>query len=452
MQSENEIDFSLHPDEQHAPNVSPPSGSPTVGLPEPEGGHIPPILMMNQKYKLQAGEKLHVGEKLRSPNLKYVLQMQDDGNLVLYRHSDRHPLWATNTAGSNAKDASMQNDGNFVLYKEQDQPVWASHTAGHRGAVIQLQDDGNLVIYHEEKHLWATGTAESEKAALMIDDFHRRTGGDFGPLGSSIGPIIHQSDDLYVREFQLGKVKTDGVNATQGQGNYRATVSVAAIKCFGTDDVTTDETYAIISLISVNPSQVGEDQLVKTIKIGPQNVQQHDTFGAGATIGEIFPVGTGIKVHVALFDRESGDPEEVRAAIEEQLKELVKQGAAAIGGAVFGGDIPLAGTTSDIFQNKLVNFLTGTLSGLIADWVSDDFIDEKEFLVDAGTLRTWATQAGFEASIRGSNDLPNDIILNIPKTPEDENLKVFTNGDATYKVYLLVQSKPDVGYPILPSR
>ena len=38
---------------------------------------------------------------------------QHDGNLVLYRNSDNHPLWATATHASGAIKAVMQADGNL---------------------------------------------------------------------------------------------------------------------------------------------------------------------------------------------------------------------------------------------------------------------------------------------------------------------------------------------------
>lgn len=40
-------------------------------------------------------------------------------------------LWATGTAGKNAKKLIMQTDGNVVLYDNDDQVIWASNTAGH---------------------------------------------------------------------------------------------------------------------------------------------------------------------------------------------------------------------------------------------------------------------------------------------------------------------------------
>jgi hypothetical protein len=84
--------------------------------------------------------------------------MQGDGNLVLYRNSDGKPLWATGTTGGSR--AIMQGDGNLVVYTSSGVPVWASNTVGNDGAIVQLQNDGNLVIYKGPNPIWASGTVQ----------------------------------------------------------------------------------------------------------------------------------------------------------------------------------------------------------------------------------------------------------------------------------------------------
>ncbi len=58
----------------------------------------------------------------------------------------------------------MQTDGNLVLYDTSNQPRWASGTSNHPGAFLDMQDDGNVVVYragacgeHANDALWATG-------------------------------------------------------------------------------------------------------------------------------------------------------------------------------------------------------------------------------------------------------------------------------------------------------
>lgn len=109
---------------------------------------------------LSAGQSLTTNTSLTSPNGKYTLYMQSDGNLVLYDVSGSGwmPRWATYAFGSNLR-AVMQHDGNFVVYDAANTPKWSSGTAGFSGgsAYLQLQDDGNLVIYRDGLPVWNPG-------------------------------------------------------------------------------------------------------------------------------------------------------------------------------------------------------------------------------------------------------------------------------------------------------
>jgi len=108
---------------------------------------------------LYPGQSLTLNQSLTSENGRYVLAMQADGNLVLYRTSDWQALWASDTYGSAVSQAVMQYDGNFVIYGYYD-PLWASHTDGRPGAYLALQNDGNAVIYQPNVPVWASDTYE----------------------------------------------------------------------------------------------------------------------------------------------------------------------------------------------------------------------------------------------------------------------------------------------------
>jgi hypothetical protein len=111
---------------------------------------------------LATGDKLEVARMLHSPNSWYSLEMQTDGNLVLYRSPDRLALWSTNTNKKKATQVIMQDDGNLVLYTADMKPLWASNTnaSENRGAVLRLQNDGNLVIYKGTKAIWSSKTVD----------------------------------------------------------------------------------------------------------------------------------------------------------------------------------------------------------------------------------------------------------------------------------------------------
>ena len=100
------------------------------------------------------------GSLLNSDSLNGVscrLDLQQDGNLVLYKrsssalNSDWTAAWATNTNGkaSGPYSLDVQTDGNVVLYAKNRVVLWTSSTAGKGVApyMLKLQDDCNLVHY-----------------------------------------------------------------------------------------------------------------------------------------------------------------------------------------------------------------------------------------------------------------------------------------------------------------
>ncbi len=105
---------------------------------------------------MPANQGLIAGNVLRSCDGRFNLQVQWDGNVVLYRGSTA--LWAANT--NKTTSAIMQADGNFVGYDSGGSPTMATNTASHPGAHLVVQNDGNLVIYGAGgRVLWASGTA-----------------------------------------------------------------------------------------------------------------------------------------------------------------------------------------------------------------------------------------------------------------------------------------------------
>ncbi|ODT83061.1 hypothetical protein ABS71_00015 [bacterium SCN 62-11] len=107
---------------------------------------------------LQPNTILYVGGTCVSPDGRFHLDLQKDGNVVLYRFNEK--LWSAGTTGSSAARLCMQPDGNFVLYGDGGDPLWSSNTAGNPGAQLRVQNDGNMVIYGvNQRVLWATETA-----------------------------------------------------------------------------------------------------------------------------------------------------------------------------------------------------------------------------------------------------------------------------------------------------
>lgn len=127
-------------------------------------GIISGIFIMGPVYAqdiLNPDETLNPGESLSSANGCYLLELQTDGNLVLYKTRPKmKALWSSKTDGKPASFAIMQSDGNLVVYADgPTRALWNSGTDGRDGSRLVLQDDGNLVIYTPaNRPVWNTKT------------------------------------------------------------------------------------------------------------------------------------------------------------------------------------------------------------------------------------------------------------------------------------------------------
>jgi surface antigen len=107
---------------------------------------------------LQTDETLIANQYLMSPDGRFKLIMQGDGNLVGYPAAGGPAFWDSNTDGHPGAWVAMQGDGNLVVYSDAGSALWPSNTAGHPGAYLALQTDRNLVVYGPNA-LWASNTA-----------------------------------------------------------------------------------------------------------------------------------------------------------------------------------------------------------------------------------------------------------------------------------------------------
>jgi len=96
---------------------------------------------------LEPGARLMPGQSLVSPDGRFRLVYQGDGNLVLYDDVQHAPAWWSGTTGRSAGLVGMQGDGNLVIYDASITPLWMSGTAANTNSRLVLQADGNLVVY-----------------------------------------------------------------------------------------------------------------------------------------------------------------------------------------------------------------------------------------------------------------------------------------------------------------
>jgi hypothetical protein len=181
------------------------------------------------------GNQLGIGAALQSANKRFRLDMQSDGNLVLYKEPEHRPIWHTDTVGRGGFRANLQHDGNFVLYTESSVPIWNSRTFSSKN-FLMLQDDGNLVIYEKDFNAlsvplhkyaqWSTGTAGMKKATnLRTESFSSASVANIGAtktqesLPYTLADIVHvdngphSAGDVAVgASYQASSRALDGIN------------------------------------------------------------------------------------------------------------------------------------------------------------------------------------------------------------------------------------------------
>ncbi|HRJ05928.1 MAG TPA: hypothetical protein PK096_01260 [Candidatus Saccharibacteria bacterium] len=103
-------------------------------------------------------QTLSVGQSLVSPNELYRLDMQSDGNLVLYTAANK-PTWHSKTFNSGSTRLDMQSDGNLVLYTAANRYTWYTKTYNSGSTRLDMQSDGNLVLYRTDgRYTWYSNT------------------------------------------------------------------------------------------------------------------------------------------------------------------------------------------------------------------------------------------------------------------------------------------------------
>jgi hypothetical protein len=166
---------------------------------------VNPATSNGQQTVLASGASLSAGQHMLSPDTQSTLNMQTDGNVVLY--GDHRALWANGIMDNRATRLIMQSDGNLVEYNG-DTPLWASGTAGNPGAYLALQWDGNLVLYTAGgTPLWASGT-------VSIPDHYKRVN-RYLPIG-----FLFQNQTLQTANRSYRLILQDDSNLVLYNGTH----------------------------------------------------------------------------------------------------------------------------------------------------------------------------------------------------------------------------------------
>lgn len=125
-----------------------------VGNPWPGIGNA--TFLGNQ---LTAGQQMQANQYITSPDGRFVLVMQPDGNLVEYTTSGS--IWWSGTTGNSGAYVVVQSDGNVVIYASNGTTaLW--DTGGLGVSKLVIQNDEDVVAYTASgTAAWASGYSTS---------------------------------------------------------------------------------------------------------------------------------------------------------------------------------------------------------------------------------------------------------------------------------------------------
>lgn len=129
-----------------------PNGTTQLSIIVPAAGTV-----YRDEFLMSDGSGLF-GHTVFSPNRLYKLTMQGDANLILYRVSDNHGMWATSYTDVNGQNPTVAPgpgpykfvtqwpDGHVVMYNATGNPIWANGV--YPGPVgMRVTDTGKLEVF-----------------------------------------------------------------------------------------------------------------------------------------------------------------------------------------------------------------------------------------------------------------------------------------------------------------
>lgn len=115
---------------------------------------------------INGGSNFTKGARYYSPNNRFFLVWQSDGNLVLYDTQENpwRDVWTSKSWGRETTHCIMQTDGNLVIYNlnnpnpANNRNVWCTNTWGNTNARLSIEDNGRVVIYASNgtRELWSS--------------------------------------------------------------------------------------------------------------------------------------------------------------------------------------------------------------------------------------------------------------------------------------------------------
>lgn len=270
-------------------------------------------------------------------------------------------------------------------------------------------------------------------------------------LGAQVGPLLRSAGG-YIQKFEFGRIEINNTDIPEPYtcpAYYAVDISIAAVKCFGSEDPGgifdggegEDEPYIIATIINPAGAFCDAPGNISMTWRSPtfQNIEKGDIFCQNQLMFRDITIGRhGVYLKIALLDHEHGSEEDVRNKIEEQAAKAAK-GIQDIASSLLGVNIDDA-LSDQALDNGIVDTLGDISLDLLTNILKDDKIDEKTWLLPSDLLKNWVDQGTYTTS--GVNypetELPPHIDTNFPCENVFDKTWLFSGGGGSYKIYLLV--------------
>jgi hypothetical protein len=282
--------------------------------------------------------------------------------------------------------------------------------------------------------------ALSKQAILR---FHAETLGVL-IVGSPVGTILDAANGAHEQRFEFGSILKPLGNPPVVAARYVATIDIAAIRCFGTEDPSGgDEPYLVAAVYGIDPFV--KERAIQTNEIhfttdDTESIREGAVFALGhqLTPAPIFIPGDGnIQVNISLWDEEVAQPSALRDKWTGTVTAAILAGLTLLNPVVGGGAAALEtakGVVSDA-SRQLIN-VVGEFVG-----IADDHIATHEFPITADFLKRLIAHG--EGMPRTSPSIPG-IKYNFPELPETQDQAghswLFEGGGGSYRIFLSVRA------------
>ncbi len=283
---------------------------------------------------------------------------------------------------------------------------------------------------------------DTDRAEKEFDQFFINTRAIL-TVGAPLTPVSRSDAGFYTRTYNFGGAvrPLDLTGPVSVDLDWRTLINIefAGVRCFATDDPGgTDEAYVIATLYALDPLE--KERAVNTIRFGPQDISSGQVFGQGHRVddGGFFIAGDGeIRMHVAVFDKEMGDPEDIKRKIHDYVVGGIDAGLAGLSATPIG-----PGGAAALIGAGYATGITEAVADQLIEWATDmfgdDLVGQHDFVLSPDYLSRLKNGNVID---RWSYSIENET-YNYPEAPED-NSWLITRGSGTgsYRAFFRVRTQ-----------